>query len=226
MNLRRATSRSAWACADAPERGARVAYWRSEDGTRLTFGDLVEGLSGACAEEAVAGYAEPICELSRAAARARLHGDAQEARRLAIAARRLCQEIAGVLAAPRRDPDPVAASNQTADGPPKLAKEQRAPRLPGGEAPRSRARGRSNRLRSCRARRLGDVVSLFLLQAMRSAHTPSTASFSARNPTGPGIPAPPRRSSGSGPGSTSSSRTRRASCCARSPRSAPTAARR
>jgi hypothetical protein len=27
-------------------------YWRSEDGTRLTFGELVEGLSGACAEEA------------------------------------------------------------------------------------------------------------------------------------------------------------------------------
>jgi hypothetical protein len=70
-------------------------YWRSEDGTRLTFGELVEGLSGACAEEAVAGYAEAICELARAAARARVHGDAQEARRLAIAASRLCQEIAG-----------------------------------------------------------------------------------------------------------------------------------
>jgi hypothetical protein len=70
-------------------------YWRSEDGTRLSFGDLVEGLSEACAEEAVAGYAEAICELARAAARARLHGDAQEARRLAIAASRLCQEIAG-----------------------------------------------------------------------------------------------------------------------------------
>jgi hypothetical protein len=70
-------------------------YWRSEDGTRLSFGDLVEGLSGACAEEAVAGYAEAICELARAAARARLKGDAQEARRLAIAASRLCQEIAG-----------------------------------------------------------------------------------------------------------------------------------
>jgi hypothetical protein len=70
-------------------------YWRSEDGTRLTFGELLEGLSGACAEEALAGYAEAIYELARAAARARLQGDGQEARRLAIAASRLCQEIAG-----------------------------------------------------------------------------------------------------------------------------------
>jgi hypothetical protein len=70
-------------------------YWRSEDGTRLTFGELLEGLSGACAEEAVAGYAEAIREVARAAARAHLHGDAQEARRLATAASRLCQEIAG-----------------------------------------------------------------------------------------------------------------------------------
>jgi hypothetical protein len=62
---------------------------------RLTFGELVEGLSGPCAEEAVAGYAEAICELARAAGCARLHGDAQEARRLAIAASPLCQEIAG-----------------------------------------------------------------------------------------------------------------------------------
>jgi hypothetical protein len=70
-------------------------YWRSEDGARLTFGELIEGLSGARAEEAVAGYAGAICELAGAAARARLDGDAQEARRLAIAASRLCQEIAG-----------------------------------------------------------------------------------------------------------------------------------
>jgi hypothetical protein len=67
-------------------------YWRSEDGTRLTFGDLVEGLSGGSGEAAVAGYSEAICELARAAACARLHGDAQEARRLAIAASRLCHD--------------------------------------------------------------------------------------------------------------------------------------
>jgi hypothetical protein len=87
----------------APEPGR--PYWRSEDGTRLTFGDLVDGLSGACAEEAVASYAEAICELARAAARARLHGDAREARRLAIAASRLCQEIAGFW--PRHSGAPI-----------------------------------------------------------------------------------------------------------------------
>jgi hypothetical protein len=80
-------------------------YWRSEDGTRLTFGELLEGLSGACAEEAIAGNAEAICEVARAAACARLNGDAQEARRLAIAASRLCQEIAGFW--PRHAATPI-----------------------------------------------------------------------------------------------------------------------
>lgn len=80
--------------------GERVAptverpYWREASGARTTFQDVVGGLDGQAAEQAAERHAGAIGALAQAAAQARLAGDHIEARRLAFAASRLCEEVA------------------------------------------------------------------------------------------------------------------------------------
>lgn len=52
-------------------------------------------LAGGNAAAAADRHAEAICAVARAAAYARPRGEGQDARRLALAAGRLCKEIAG-----------------------------------------------------------------------------------------------------------------------------------
>lgn len=70
-------------------------YWREESGARSTFGEVVSGVAIEAAREAAERHAEAVCQLARAAAEARLAGLHLDARRLALAASRLCEEVAG-----------------------------------------------------------------------------------------------------------------------------------
>jgi hypothetical protein len=70
-------------------------YWHDHEGERLTFQEVVSELAGANPAAAGARHAEAIRMMASAAAHARLRGEDKEARRLALVAGRLCEEIAG-----------------------------------------------------------------------------------------------------------------------------------
>jgi hypothetical protein len=70
-------------------------YWREPSGERTTFQEVVLGLDAQAAKQVAERHAEAICALARAAAEARLAGEHTHARRLAHAAGRLCEEVAG-----------------------------------------------------------------------------------------------------------------------------------
>jgi hypothetical protein len=70
-------------------------YWHDHQGERLSFQEVVSELAGRNASGAADRHAEAICRLARSATHARLRGQGREARRLALAAGRLCEEIAG-----------------------------------------------------------------------------------------------------------------------------------
>jgi hypothetical protein len=77
--------------APEPER----PYWHDREGERLTFQEVVSEQVDGNAAAAADRHVEAISAVARAAAHARLHGEGQDARRLALAAGRLCEEIAG-----------------------------------------------------------------------------------------------------------------------------------
>src|SRR5215207_9415820 len=70
-------------------------YWREPSGERTSFQEVVLGLDAQAAKQVAELHAEAICTLARAAAEARLAGEHADARRLAHAAGRLCEEVAG-----------------------------------------------------------------------------------------------------------------------------------
>ena len=80
-------------------------YWRGPDGARTTFQEIMLGLDHRTAMHLAERHAEAICALARAAAEARLAGEHMNARRLAHAASRLCEEVAGLW--PRESWKPI-----------------------------------------------------------------------------------------------------------------------
>ncbi|MBD0282656.1 MAG: hypothetical protein ICV69_10750 [Thermoleophilaceae bacterium] len=82
-------------------------FWREEDGTRHSYGSLRCGLDDAMASELGQAHLEAIGQIARAALAAFERGDRRETARLAVAAGRLCEEIAGrwppaAVAVPKR----------------------------------------------------------------------------------------------------------------------------
>jgi hypothetical protein len=74
---------------------ARATLLARPRGASLTFREVVSELAGGIPPPAADRHVEALCAVARAAAHARLHGEGQEARRLALVAGRLCEEIAG-----------------------------------------------------------------------------------------------------------------------------------
>ena len=79
--------------ARAPEPGA--PFWRAEDGKRQSYCSLRCGLDGDSAIALRETHCGSICLIAAAALVARERGDQRETARLAMAAGRLCEEIAG-----------------------------------------------------------------------------------------------------------------------------------
>lgn len=69
--------------------------WRAQDGTRHSYGTLRCGLDPDDAEMLAEAHLDAIGAIARAALAACERGDQAETARLAMAAGRLCQEIAG-----------------------------------------------------------------------------------------------------------------------------------
>jgi hypothetical protein len=70
-------------------------FWREEDGTRHSHGSLRCGLDEAMTSELRQAHLEAIDRIAAAALAALDRGDQPETARLAMAAGRLCEEIAG-----------------------------------------------------------------------------------------------------------------------------------
>lgn len=77
----------------APEPGA--PFWRQEVGTRHSYGSLRCGLDPGSASALGEAHLEAIYHVASAALEASRRGDSRETARLALAAGRLCEEIAG-----------------------------------------------------------------------------------------------------------------------------------
>ena len=75
-------------------------FWRTRDGERTSFPAVRAGLDGKRCEELDDEHAAAIFRIARAAIRAQAAGEGREARRLAQAASRLCQETVGLWASP------------------------------------------------------------------------------------------------------------------------------
>jgi hypothetical protein len=82
-----------WVRVTAPDPVA--PFWREEDGTRHSYGSLRCGLDGPMARELRQAHLEAIRRIAAAALAAVDQGDQRETARLAVAAGRLCEEIAG-----------------------------------------------------------------------------------------------------------------------------------
>ncbi len=82
-----------WVRVKAPDPAA--PFWAEQDGTRHSYGSLRCGLDGDSGSELGSVHLEAIGQIARAAIEAAEHGDQGETARLAMAAGRLCQEIAG-----------------------------------------------------------------------------------------------------------------------------------
>jgi hypothetical protein len=70
-------------------------FWREEDGTRQSYGSLRCGLDEDVTSELRRAHLEAIGRIAAAALAAFERGDRRETARLAMAAGRLCEEIAG-----------------------------------------------------------------------------------------------------------------------------------
>jgi len=109
-------------------------YWHDHEGERLTFQEVVSELAGGDAAAAADRHVEAICAVARAAAHARLRGEGQDARRLALAAGRLCEEIAGFW--PRDSWKPIGKRLRKSRPAGDRRGEERAPlRAMGGRGP-------------------------------------------------------------------------------------------
>jgi len=75
-------------------------FWRTPTGERTSFPALRAGLEAQRQEQLDDEHAAAIFRIARAALRAQSGGDGGEARRLAQAASRLCQETVGLWATP------------------------------------------------------------------------------------------------------------------------------
>ena len=75
-------------------------FWRTPTGERTSFPALRAGLEAQRCEQLDEEHAAAIFRIARAAIRAQAGGDGREARRLAQAASRLCQETVGLWASP------------------------------------------------------------------------------------------------------------------------------
>ncbi len=75
-------------------------YWRTVAGERTSFPALRAALEPERREELDEAHAAAIFRLARAAISAQATGSPREARRLAHAASRLCQETVGLWASP------------------------------------------------------------------------------------------------------------------------------
>jgi hypothetical protein len=75
-------------------------YWRTPSGERTSFPALRASLPDDQREALDDAHAQAILHIARAAIRAQASGGAAEARRLAQAASRLCQETVGLWASP------------------------------------------------------------------------------------------------------------------------------
>lgn len=82
-----------WVRVRAPDPG--VPFWREEDGTRHSYGSLRCGLDGETATDLGAAHVDAIRRIAAAALEALECRDQRETLRLAMAAGRLCEEIAG-----------------------------------------------------------------------------------------------------------------------------------
>jgi hypothetical protein len=85
--------------------GLRFPYWRSARGRRMTFSEVVGELDEMSARRAADLHADAIRAIAHAAAEARVARKHAEARRLAIAASRLCEELVGFW--PRDSWEPI-----------------------------------------------------------------------------------------------------------------------
>jgi hypothetical protein len=79
-------------------------YWRDQSGRRTTFLAIAAGCGRAERERLLGEHCEAVCRIIRAAATARLTGDAARARTLANRASRLCGELAGLWPAGSDEP--------------------------------------------------------------------------------------------------------------------------
>ena len=70
-------------------------FWRCQDGARHSLGSLRCGVDPDAADTLAEAHVEAIRRIARAALAASQRGDRGETARLAMAAARLCQEIAG-----------------------------------------------------------------------------------------------------------------------------------
>jgi hypothetical protein len=78
----------------------REPWWRTPAGDRTSFPAVRAGIDPVHREELDDEHAAAIFRIARAAIRANAGGDTAEARRLAQAASRLCQETVGLWATP------------------------------------------------------------------------------------------------------------------------------
>lgn len=70
-------------------------WWRTPEGKRHAFRELVAGASAVTVERLANLHAEAIGQILRAAVSAKCAGDATESRRLIAGASRLCEELLG-----------------------------------------------------------------------------------------------------------------------------------
>jgi hypothetical protein len=75
-------------------------WWRTSQGERTSFPAVRAEIDASHREELDDEHAAAIFRIARAAIRAQAAGDTPEARRLARAASRLCQETVGLWASP------------------------------------------------------------------------------------------------------------------------------
>jgi hypothetical protein len=75
-------------------------YWRTPDGERTSFPAVRAALEPERRDELDDAHGAAIFRIARAAIRAQAAGSGAEARRLAQAASRLCQETVGLWASP------------------------------------------------------------------------------------------------------------------------------
>jgi hypothetical protein len=75
-------------------------WWRTPAGERTSFPAVRATLDPSHRDELDDEHAAAIFRIARAAIRANAHGDPKDARRLAQAAARLCQETVGLWASP------------------------------------------------------------------------------------------------------------------------------
>ena len=93
---------SSWAQLEAPS--VALPCWHERDGTPHAVRDLTAGQSPSTIEEINRQHADAVRTLTLAACAAIQRGDDQEARRLATAASRLCEEIVGLWPVSGRSP--------------------------------------------------------------------------------------------------------------------------